>query len=406
MSQPVTAFPPSAAPGAERARLAVSAVFLINGALFATWAVNIPGVRDGLGLSQGQIGAALLAFGLGSLTTMPFTGGWTARWGSGRVTAVTGVLTMLSLALPFFMPSLLALALSLALLGALNGCLDVAMNAQGVSVEKRLGRPIISRLHAYFSLGGVVGALLGTALLGRVPMLTHVLAVVALTALTALVAARHLLPDAAGRADTAGEAQAPGTAPSAAAPSALGTATLLLGGLCALGMFAEGANYDWAALYFRDVLGVTGTGWANSGWGYAAFVTAMTLGRWFGDRLRARLGEELIVRGGSLLTAAGMALVLLARDPVPAALGFALAGLGLSNVVPVMYGVAGHALAGRGIARVATIGYAGFLLGPPAIGFAADHWGLRAALLLALLGAALVAVLGAPTFGLLRRRSA
>ena len=395
MSQPVTLSPTSAAPGAERARLAVNAVFLINGILFATWAVNIPGVRDGLGLSQGQIGTALLAFGLGSLTTMPFTGGWTARWGSDRVTAVAGVLTMLSLALPFFMPSLPTLALSLALLGALNGCLDVAMNAQGVTVEKRLGRPIISRLHAYFSLGGVVGALLGTALLGRVPMLAHVLAVVALTTLTALVVGRALLPDAAGQAQTAPEEQA---GHPAATPSALGTVTLLLGGLCALGMFAEGANYDWAALYFRDVLGA-----ASTGWGYAAFVAAMTLGRWFGDRLRARLGEELIVRGGSLLTAAGMALVLLARDPVPAALGFALAGLGLSNVVPVMYGVAGHALAGRGIARVATIGYAGFLLGPPVIGFAADHWGLRVALLLALVGAALVAALGAPTFGLLRR---
>jgi predicted MFS family arabinose efflux permease len=400
MSQPASLSPSSAAPGAERARLAVSAVFLINGALFATWAVNIPGVRDHLELSQGQIGTALLAFGLGSLITMPFTGGWTARWGSDRVTAVAAVLTMLALAAPFFMPSLLTLGLSLAVLGALNGCLDVAMNAQGVTVEKRLGRPIISRLHAYFSLGGVVGALVGTALLGRVPMLAHVLTVVALTTLTALVVGRLMLPDAAAHPDDAPEKQAGSPV---ATPSALGTATLLLGGLCALGMFAEGANYDWAALYFRDVLGAASTGWANSGWGYAAFVTAMTLGRWFGDRLRTRLGEELIVRGGSLLTAAGMALVLLARDPVPAALGFALAGLGLSNVVPVMYGVAGHALAGRGIARVATIGYAGFLLGPPIIGFAADHWGLRVALLLALIGAGLVAALGAPTFGLLRR---
>lgn len=400
MSQPAALSPSSAARGAERARLAVSAVFLINGALFATWAVNIPGVRDGLELSQAQIGAALLAFGLGSLTTMPFTGGWTARWGSDRVTAVAAVLTMLALALPFFMPSLLTLALSLALLGALNGCLDVAMNAQGVTVEQRLGRPIISRLHAYFSLGGVVGALLGTALLGRVPILAHVLVVVALTTLTALLVGRALLPDATGHAAPTPEEQAGSPA---VTPSALGTATLLLGGLCALGMFAEGANYDWAALYFRDVLGTASTGWVNSGWGYAAFVAAMTLGRWFGDRLRARLGEEPIVRGGSLLTAAGLGAVLLARDPLLASLGFAVSGLGLSNVVPVMYGVAGHALAGRGIARVATLGYAGFLLGPPVIGFAADHWGLRAALLLALIGAALVAALGAPTFDLLRR---
>ncbi|UBV42620.1 MFS transporter [Deinococcus taeanensis] len=377
---------------AESARRAVSLIFLINGTLFATWAVNIPGVRDHLNLSEAQIGTALLAVGLGSLCTMPLTGAWTARFGSHRVTHTVTVACMLALLLPLFAPDFLTLILSLAVLGALNGCMDVAMNAQGVTVEQRLARPVMSRLHAYFSLGGMLGAGLGTLLVGRVPMSTHALLIASLTALTGLLAGRALLPDQT--APTARTGSQPRRAP-------LSAAAALLGALCFLGMLAEGANYDWAALYFRDVLDTPG---GAATLGYAAFVTTMTLGRWFGDRLRTRLGDETIVRAGALLTALGLGLALLTRMPLLAAAGFALSGLGLSNVVPVMYGVAGHALAGRGIAQVATIGYGGFLLGPPVIGFVAEHVGLPAALGLALVSAALVAVLGGRAFALIRTR--
>ncbi|PTA66510.1 MFS transporter [Deinococcus arcticus] len=383
---------PLSTPATEAGRRAVSAMFLINGVLFATWGVNIPGVRDTLNLSEAQIGGALLAVGLGSLCTMPLTGGWTARYGSHRVTWVVAVGCMLSLLLPFVAPSFGLLVAALAVLGALNGSMDVAMNAQGVTVEKALGRPIMSRLHAYFSLGGLLGAGLGSLLVGRVPLALHGLLVVGVTATAALVAGRFLLPDATSQSAAAGQQRR----------VPLSAAAALLGALCFLGMLAEGANYDWAALYFRDVLGVTGGG---SGLGYVAFVGAMTLGRWFGDRARSALGDERTVRGGAALTALGLGLALLARDPGLAALGFALSGLGLSNVVPVMYGAAGHALAGRGIAQVATIGYGGFLLGPPAIGFIAEEVGLAAALGLALAGAALVAALGGRAFALIRRQT-
>ncbi|WP_102128196.1 MFS transporter [Deinococcus planocerae] len=392
--------PPPSIPSSRRAevaRHALGVVFLTNGVMFATWAVNIPGVRDHLRLSDAQLGVALLAVGLGSLATMPLTGGWTARSGSHRVTQVSTAACLLALALPFLAPNLGLLVLGLAVLGAANGAMDVSMNAQGVTVERALGRAVMSRFHAYFSLGSVLGALLGTGLIGRVPMLGHALGVVAVTSVAGLLAGRLLLPDR-------GDGPAPG-APEAPASSPrrlprLGSAVLLLGALCFLGMLAEGANYDWAALYFRDVLGAAG---GSAGIGYTAFVAAMTLGRWFGDRMRARLGDERTVRGGALLTALGLGLALLVREPLPAAVGFALSGLGLSNVVPVMYGAAGHALAGRGIAQVATIGYAGFLLGPPVIGFVAEHAGLPAALGIALAGAALVALLGGRAFALVRR---
>lgn len=375
---------------AERARHAISLIFLLNGLLFATWAVNIPSVRDHLNLSAAQVGLALLALGLGSLVTMPLTGHWIAGWGSDRVTRLMVILTMLTLGLPFLMPNLAALLAALALLGALNGSLDVTMNAQGVTVEKVLRRPVMSRLHAYFSLGGVLGALLGTLLVGQVPMLAHVLLVVAISTMLAVYAGRMLIPDLPAPVETVHETESPRPL------------VLLLGSLCALGMLAEGANYDWASLYFHDVLKIHG---GTAGLGYAAFVTAMTLGRWFGDRLRSRVGDQQLVRSGAAVTAAGLAWVLLMPHPVAATLGFALAGLGLSNVVPVMYGTAGHALHGKGIAQVATLGYSGFLLGPPAIGFVADEFGLRAGLGIALLGAALVALLSRTAFAMVQRNT-
>lgn len=380
---------PQAEPAARRA---ISLVFLMNGILYATWAVNIPGVRDHLHLNAAQVGWALLAVGVGSLCSMPFTGHWVARYGSHRTTRVLALLAMLSLIPPFLMPSLPGLMVSLALLGALNGALDVSMNAQGVTVEKALNRPIMSRLHAYFSLGGLLGALLGTILIGRVPMLGHALLVAGGTALVMLWAGGRLLPDPALPASETAQSASPRSL-------LLNPLVLLLGSLCALGMLAEGANYDWASLYYRDLLHLGG---GLSGLGYAAFVGAMTLGRWFGDQLRTRLGDQRIVQGGAALTALGLGLALLVRDPVAATLGFTLSGLGLSNVVPVMYGTAGHALHGKGIALVASMGYAGFLLGPPAIGFVAEHYGLPVALGIALVSAALVALLGAPAFRLAR----
>lgn len=398
MTQPLAPPLPVSPARTEQARRAVSTIFLLNGVLFATWAVNIPGVRDALHLTQGQIGIALLCFGLGSLFTMPQAGGWIARWGSDRVTHFAVISTMLMLALPFFMPNLWALAITLAILGAANGLLDVSMNAQGVTVEKALKKPIMSRLHAYFSLGSVLGAAIGTLLIGRVPMLTHVLLVTAVTTLLGYLAGRLLIPDP--QHSESHQAQAQTGSPSSS--PRISPAVMLLGALCFLGMLAEGANYDWTALYFRDVLHVAG---GNAGIGYTAFVTCMTLGRWFGDRFRARFGDEAMVRGGAALTTLGLALALLVRDPLPAVIGFALSGIGLSNVVPVMYGTAGHALAGRGIAQVATIGYCGFLLGPPAIGFVAQHAGLPAALGIALLGSLLIVLLGGRAFGLVRQNT-
>ncbi|MFC6592323.1 MFS transporter [Deinococcus lacus] len=372
-------------PAPRTVQSALTAIFFMNGLLFSTWAVNLPEVRDRLSLSEGDIGLSLLAAGAGSLLTMPLTGHWVTRWGSHRVTSLTALLSAGSLALPFLASTFPPLLAALILLGACNGALDVAMNAQGVTAEKALGRPIMSRLHAGYSLGGLTGASIGSFFIGQMAPSQHGLLVAACIAGAALWASPRLLPDRSK----------PPQRPVGQPPrQRLEPATALLGSLCFLGMLAEGANYDWSVLYFRDVLNLPG---GQAGLGYAAFVGCMTLGRLFGDSWRARLGDLTLVRGGGSLTATGLALALLWPQPLPALLGFALAGLGLSNVVPVLYGVAGHALAGRGIAQVATLGYGGFLLGPPVIGWLAEQSSLGAAFWLAAFAAALVAAWAGPT---------
>lgn len=380
---PAGSSPPSLSP--RSAQAAVSALFFSYGLLFATLGLNLPGLRDALNLSDTQIGFGLLAVSVGSLLTMPLTGGWAERRGSHRLTRVGATLTFSALLLPFLSTSLPTLLLAFGVLGLCNGVLDVALSAQGVTVEKAAGRPLMSRLHAFYSLGGLGGALAGGLLVGQVPELWHVGAVTAIMLLLAAWAWRRLLPDV--------------LPPSSHPPPRQATVqpgALLLGGLCFLGMLTEGANYDWSAIYYRDVLGAQA---GEVAWGYGAFVGAMALGRWFGDRFRTWTGDLQAVRAGAFLAATGLALALLWPHPVSSTVGFALSGLGLSNVVPVMYSVAGHALAGRGIATVATIGYAGFLLGPPVIGFLSDGIGLRAALGLAAAGAALVSLLAGPVLG-------
>ncbi|MDO4263445.1 MAG: MFS transporter [Deinococcus sp.] len=392
------------------AQWAASALFCGYGLLFATLGLNLPGIKAALGLSDTQVGAGLLAVSVGSLLTMPLTGGWAERWGSARLTRLGALLTFSALALPFFSTSLPTLILAFAVLGLCNGVLDVALSAQGVTVEKAAERPLMSRLHAFYSLGGLGGALAGGLLVGRVPALWHVGAVLGVMLSLASWAWPRLLADAGQtqarplRPDPVEIGQGAISGPagmevqdSAAAPpdTRPDRRALLLGGLCFLGMLTEGANYDWAALYYRDVLQVQA---GEVAWGYGAFAGAMALGRWFGDRFRTWAGDLWAVRGGALLAAGGLSVALLSPHPVTATFGFALSGLGLSNVVPVMYSVAGHALAGRGIAAVATTGYAGFLLGPPAIGFLSDAVGLRPALSVAAAGAALVSLLAGQVF--------
>jgi hypothetical protein len=284
---------------------------------------------------------------------------------------------------PLLAPDPAALMAAFLVFGAANGALDVAMNAHGVTVERRLKRPIMSSLHGMWSLGGLVGAGAAAALLPVMPPRAQAFLVFAIAAAAGISALAFLLPSTSDGGHRG---------PAFAVP---GRATIALGALCFLAMSSEGAVLDWSALHLRESLGVSA---AQAATGFAAFSASMAAGRFGGDWLRARFGAVVLVRGSALLAAAGLAVAVLIAAPLPAVIGFALAGFGLANLVPVFIGAAGRIPgegSGTAIASVATMGYTGFLFGPPVIGAVADASNLAVALGLAVFACAAVALAAA-----------
>jgi MFS family permease len=307
--------------------------------------------------------------------------GWlVGRLGSRVATSVATVLFCLAMPLPLWSPSLTGLALTLALLGACNGLLDGSMNAQAGALQERLGRPIMSSLHALFSVGGVAGALLAAGAIGAgVGAAGHVLGAALLALLAAALALPRLSPPA-----PAGD----GTAPVLARPS---RALLGLGLLAFLGLLAEGSMADWSAVYLHDTLGASPS---LAAVGFAAFSLAMAAGRFAGDALVSRFGPRAVLRASGAIAAGGLGAALLVGRPAAAILGCALVGLGIANVVPIVFGAAARVPGGepgRALAAVATIGYLGFLCGPPLIGAAGEAAGLAIGLALVSIACALVA---------------
>ncbi|MEU7280055.1 MFS transporter [Streptomyces sp. NPDC045431] len=362
---------------AGAARAAVSVFFFVLGAGFGSWVVRIPDVQQDIGLSKGSLGAALLAVTVGSLIGMPLAGWLGTRLDGAWVLRLSGAVLALSVALPPYATGWWSLAAALVVLGLGNGALGVAMNVQGSLVERTVQRPIMSSLHGVFSIGGLTGSLAGGALssAGVTPQL-HLSA----TALTLLcltfAAAPWLLPAPANRE---------GRAPVFALPDKV----VLTGGVVAFCvLFGEGAVSDWSAVYLKTDLSSP----ALAGIGYAAFAGAMAAGRLAGDRLAEAAGPRRLVTLGGLIGTAGISAVVLMPEPLVAIPGFGLMGLGLSVVYPQVLSAAGAGSPSpdTAIAAVSTIGYLGFLIGPPAIGGLAEMTSLRLALVLVAVCSALI----------------
>lgn len=378
---------PAPAEAVRRARLAVLAVFFIHGAVFASWVPLIPTAQQKLGLSTGTLGLALLGTALGSLIAMPIAGGIIARAGSRRVVTAAGLGYCAALLLPVLAPSLPTLFLALMIFGGCQGSTDVAMNAQGIAVEARLGRPTMSAFHGLWSLGGLTGATMSglLAAIGAAPW-QRALSASLVLAIGLAIATRSFLPRGV-------DATEHGPAFARISRPLIGLGIV---GFCAL--MAEGSIGDWSALYLKHNLGA---GPALAAAGYATFTLTMTVGRLTGDWVTARLGPVPLMRGGGLLLAAGLGAALLLNQTVGALIGFALAGIALANMVPILFSAAGrtpHLAPGPAIAAISTASFAGFLVGPPAIGATADRLTLRGGLAIVALLGLLVAVL-APTVG-------
>ena len=363
------------------ARLAVATLFFVNGAVLASWLPHIPAVKARLTSGDGQLGLVLLAMAAGAVVALP-TAGWLIGLVGSRVLSSAAALALcVAMPLPVLSASLPALVAALALLGACNGLLDVSMNAQAAEVEQRVGRPIMSSFHALFSLGGVAGALLaGAAMALGVGDVAHVGLSAAVGLAAVSLAVPWLVPS--------GPARSP-TGLTLARPSG---ALVTLGILALLGLLAEGAMGDWSAVYLRDTVGASSSVAAV---GFAAFSLAMAAGRLAGDALVGRLGPRRVVRGSSVVAAGGLAAALLLGQAAIGVAGCALVGFGIANVIPVLFNTASRVpgvRSGQALAAVATMGYLGFLAGPPLIGLVSEAAGLAAGLGLVSGACAFVAV--------------
>jgi MFS family permease len=369
----------------------VTAFFAFDGFVFATWAVRIPAVKAATGASPAELGVALLGVSGGAIATMALSGMLCRRFGGVRVLLAGAVWLSLALLLPALARSAVTLGLALVMFGIGYGCVNVAANTVAVDVVAVLRRPVMPSFHAAWSLGGLGGAAIGGLLAPHLSPLPHFAIATVLGLAVTLVAGRVLLTTALPPVEAPPAGGAPGAAndeigsataesgPASAATAAvardrahLWRVVLLLGILAACAAYGEGSISDWGALRLHGL----GAGAGLAAIGYAAFALAEAGGRLAGTWLLTRFGQRAVLVSGGLATCAGMLCAALAPSIPVVVAGFALAGLGVANAFPAAMTRVGVLAGPHGVAIASTLGYGGFLLGPPLIGFLAAGVGL------------------------------
>lgn len=353
-------------------RWAVSSVFFTNGVLYASYVSRIPDIQQHYQLDYKGVGFVLLTGAVGSLIAMPFTGGLISMWGSKRVTLTASFLFCLSVALFMLSPTVGLLAFIFFLKGIAAGITDVAMNAQAVLVERAYQRPIMAAFHGIFSVGMFAGAALGTMFISmQVNVLHHLLIVSSAGFLFVISLARNLVKEDFEITIFRKTKKKFINVPS--------TALIGIGVISFCGMLAEGAMADWSTNFMREVVEASPS---LAPLGLTAFSLAMVIGRFLGDQARMFFGDQPLINISSMLAIAGLILIISGFSAAVSIFGFFLAGIGLSVIVPIVYSKAGNTPgidAGTGISMVTTIGYSGFIVGPPVIGYLADWKGLQIA---------------------------
>lgn len=363
VSPAVTDAPP------RRARIAVIIFFMLHGLTFASWIVRIPDVKVQLGLSDGELGLALLGAPVGAVAGQFLVGWLISKYGSKRITIWMAVAWSLIFPLLGLAPQLFVLMFFLFLSGVVTGGFDVAMNAQAATVEKLYKRPIMANFHGTWSVASLIAAGIGGYLAGRaVPVEWHFLGVSAFVLVVTVFAQRDLVaeerPESTERHSFA----------------LLPKALLPLGMIAFSVLLFEGAISDWSAVYLRETLDSPPTEAAAA---FVVFNLLMTAGRLTGDALTLRLGSSIVVRAGGVLALAGLLIFVLSPWPLLAISGCALIGAGLAMPFPLVISAAAgnvNVPPGRAISSMATVGYAGNLLGPPLIGSVSELVSLRGAL--------------------------
>ncbi len=349
-----------------RHRLAVSLLFLMHGIHMGAWSPKIPELASRLSLTPSALGMMIFAFGVGSLVMMPVTGLLISRHGSAKVTQWAALLFAFTLLLVTLSPNIATAAIAIFIFGGFTGALDIGMNTNAVEVEKSMRRAIMSSCHAYWSIGAFIGASTGGILISAAGTIGHtvILTVVALMILA--YAWNIIMPDAPHPAEHKEKVRLP-----------LSPLPWLLGIMALFSMIPEGAVLDWGALYLRNELGASV---ALSGFAFGSFALTMAVMRFIGDAVRDRFGAVRTLQMCTIMAIIGMLVSGIATNTTMAMTGFAICGIGISNMVPIAFSAAGN-LPGyaKGVAMsvVTVMGYSGALFAPSIIGFIAEHTGFK-----------------------------
>jgi len=348
------------------ARIAVSTFFFVAGICFASWASRIPDIQHHLHLDDGQLGSVLFALPVGSMLSLPVAGFLVTKFGSRIVMFVGSFFYASLLCLLGLVDATWQLVTVLFFFGMSGNLMNISVNTQGVGVEILYKRSIMASFHGLWSLAGFVGASIGTLMVSqKIPPLMHFIIIACLIAMLAIIMFRYSLSNDASRQNNEKGFALPDRS------------LLKLGIIAFCCMACEGCMFDWSGIYFRDIVKtpphlVT--------LGYTAFMAMMATGRFVGDRLVTKFGVKRVLQLSGCLIVTGLLTAILIPNLYMTTAGFLLTGFGVSSVVPLTYGLAGksHTMsAGMAIAAVSTIGYLGFLFGPPVIGYIAKTANLR-----------------------------
>ncbi|THV11795.1 MFS transporter [Rhizobium rhizophilum] len=353
------------APIVTRERVAVALLFFLNGLVIGAWAPKIPFFSQALSLTELMLGVMIFVFGVGSLVLMPIAGMQIARYGSRRVVEITTLLFIPTIVLVTLVDNIWTGAVAIFLFGGLTGAMDVAMNANAVEVERKMRRSIMSSCHAFWSLGGLCGAATGGFLIATLGAVGHVLLLAAVCFVLFVAARPMILADAPHLTDEPARAKLPMTP----LPWLIGTIALFC-------MIPEGTVLDWSALYLRNELNASTE---MSGFAFAAFSFTMAVCRFAGDFVRDRFGAVNTLRFCGIAAIIGLVIAGQSGNVTLALIGFAITGIGISNMVPIAFSAGGNipGLApGVGLSVVTTMGYSGILFAPSLVGFVAEYTSL------------------------------
>lgn len=346
-------------------RKAIASFFFIAGICFASWASRIPNIKLQLGLSEAALGGLLFALPVGSMTSLPMSGWLVSRFGSKRIMQISSLIYPLLLIGIGFSNSIIQLLSMLFLFGLFGNMMNISVNTQAVGVEHLYKRTIMASFHGVWSLGGFTGAAIGTLMIGLgISPLIHFIIIAIVTISISLIAQSKAIETDNNQS---------GTTLFAKPDSVL----LKLGLIAFCCMAAEGTMFDWSGVYFQKIVN-SPTSLITLG--YVAFMCSMATGRFVGDKMAAAFGKKKILQASGIIIAIGLLIAVLFPSLLFATIGFLLVGFGVSSVVPLVYSQAGKSTKlspGMALAAVSSIGFLGFLVGPPIIGFVAEAFGLQ-----------------------------